>query len=80
MKIYFIMKLREMKEWINGIPEEYLDFDVINGEYGKLGDENYYRLDKPITLLNVDTETKEVLFLNESNMTPEEIEKELVTN
>lgn len=73
-----MMTLREMKEWIDGIPEKYLDFNVINGEYGKLGDENYYRLDKPITLLNVDVENKEVLFLNESDITPEEIEKELI--
>lgn len=73
-----MMTLREIKEWINGIPEKYLDFNVINGEYGKLGDENYYRLDKPITLLNVDVENKEVLFLNESDITPEEIEKELI--
>lgn len=66
------MKLKEIKQWIDSLPKEFLEFDVVNGEIGRLpstpgstDDELIYRLDKPITTLAVDEKTKEVIFLNE---------------
>ena len=45
------MKLRDVKNWIESLPEEFLEFEIMNGEYGELikEDEITYRLDKPIT-------------------------------
>jgi len=63
------MKLKEVKKWIESLPEEFLEFEVVNGEYGELikEDEITYRLDKPITTLTVDEQNKEVVFLNDGN-------------
>jgi hypothetical protein len=62
------MKLKEIKKWIESLPEKFLEFEVMNGEYGELikEDEITYRLDKPITALTVDEENKEIIFLNDS--------------
>lgn len=61
------MTLKEVKEWINKLPEDYLDYVVVNGQYGKIDNEYSYRVDKPIIVLSVDTETKEILLLNDIN-------------
>ena len=60
------MKLGDLKNWVNQLPEEYLDYDVCNAENGELTDdgEYTYRLDKPVVSLDVDEENKEVLILN----------------
>ena len=62
------MKLKEIKKWIESLPEKFLEFEVMNGEYGELikEDEITYRLDKSITALTVDEENKEIIFLNDS--------------
>jgi hypothetical protein len=62
------MTLRELKEWIMEVPEDLLDYPVMNGEYGTLDGEVYFRKDTPITTLLVDTDTNEVLFLNDENI------------
>jgi hypothetical protein len=63
------MKLKEIKKWIESLPKEFLEFEVVNGEYGELikEDEITYRLDKPITTLTVDEGNKEIIFLNDSS-------------
>lgn len=58
------MKLREIKEWIDNLPESFLEFEVVNGEEGNINEEYHYRIDKPIVSLGVDEDTKEILFLN----------------
>ena len=65
------MTLKELKDWINNLPEEFLEFSVVNGEVGVLDDEFHYRLDKPITTLLVDEESKEVIILNDAIEFPE---------
>ena len=61
------MKLREIKEWIESLPDEFLEFNSFNAELGEIEDTNYtYRLDKEIMTLVVDEETKEILFLNDA--------------
>jgi len=72
------MILRELKEWIDSLPEEFLDCSIVNGEEGKLDDKFWYRLDKPIVSLMFDEESNEIVFLNEPDheLTQEEIDKE----
>ena len=67
------MTLRELKTWLDKLPEEFLDFNVVNGEVGMLGGEYMYRLDKPVTTLIVDEENKEVVILNDSQETEDHI-------
>lgn len=67
------MTLRELKTWLDKLPEEFLDFSVVNGEVGMLDGEYMYRLDKPITTLTVDEENKEVVILNDSQETEDHI-------
>jgi hypothetical protein len=62
------MKLKELKDWLNSIPVEFDDYDVVNGEYGQFteDDETFrYRVDKPIIASIVDEETFEVVLLHE---------------
>ena len=62
------MKLKNIKEWIESLPIECLEFEVMNAEEGNFtndAEDIFYRLDKPIVALTVSKETKEVLFLNE---------------
>lgn len=62
------MKLIDIKNWIESLPIEFLEFDVVNAEVHHSENNNlYYRLDKPIVTLSVDEETKEILFLNEKH-------------
>lgn len=59
------MTLENIKTWINSLPEEFLQFDVVNGEEGDLVDELTYRLDKPIVNAYVDESTKEIVLITD---------------
>ena len=48
------MTLKELKNWLDKLPEEFMDFSVVNGEVGMLEGQYMYRLDKPVTTLTVD--------------------------
>jgi hypothetical protein len=67
------MTLRELKTWLDKLPENFLDFNVVNGEVGMLDGEYMYRLDKPVTTLTVDEENKEIVILNDSQETEDHI-------
>jgi hypothetical protein len=61
------MKLKELKDWLNGLPNTYDEYDVVNGEYGKFSEDDedlHYRMDKPIIASIVDVETNEVVLLH----------------
>jgi|688.fasta_scaffold02127_53 hypothetical protein len=64
------MKLSELKEFINSLPEEMNDFTVVNGEYGFVDPENeqgfIYRADKPVLAINVDEKDMEVVLLHQT--------------
>lgn len=64
------MKLSELKEFINSLPEEMDDFTVVNGEYGFMDEENeegfIYRVDKPVLAINVDEKDMEVVLLHQT--------------
>lgn len=65
------MKLKELKDWLNSLPEKFDEYDVVNGEVGTIDGEYMYRVDKPITTLTIDEQTKEFVILND---TQDEIE------
>jgi alpha-acetolactate decarboxylase len=67
------MTLRELKIWVDNLPEDFLDFNVVNGEVGMLDGQYMYRVDKPVTTLTVDEENKEVVVLNDSQETEDYI-------
>jgi len=63
-----MIKLKEVRDWIDTLPEEFLEFDVVNAEEGILTEdgEYTYRMDKPVVSLNVDVENQEILILNKN--------------
>jgi hypothetical protein len=65
------MKLIDLKKWINSLPDEFLDYGVVNGEEGELDDEFFYRIDKPIVSCMVDEETKEIVICNQIDLKKE---------
>jgi hypothetical protein len=59
------MTLRELKEFVNRLPDTFNDYEVENAEYtGSNGDDVMYRLDKPVVAIYVKEDTKEVLLMN----------------
>lgn len=71
------MTLKELKNWVLSLPEEFDEFIIINGEGGVFEDdpEFTYRVDKPVTFAVVDEKTKEVVLGNDANI-PYTIPKE----
>lgn len=65
------MKLKELKDWLDTLPDEFLEYTVVNGEVVIIDDEYHYRLDKPVTTLTVDEENKEIIILNDTQETPQ---------
>lgn len=64
------MLLKELKDYLNSLPEEMDNFSVVNGEYGYL-DENdedsfIYRVDKPVLVCLVEKEGEEVVLLHQT--------------
>jgi len=83
------MKLQELKTWINDLPEDFLEFEVVHAEVIRLdedregkvtldddSDEDNFtvRLDKPITALTVDMESKEILIMNDYDGDADDLE------
>lgn len=70
--------VKELREFINKIPEEFDEFTLVNGDYALIETEGkdekfYYRLDKPILLMTVDKETKELAFLHQTQESIDDI-------
>jgi hypothetical protein len=59
------MKTKELLEFLKTLPEEFLDYSIVNGEEGIFEDEIRYRVDKPIVSVIVDEETKEVVLCHQ---------------
>ena len=57
--------IRELKTFLNRLPEEFDDFGMVNGEVAGI-EEFYVRIDKPIIHLEIDEETGEFLLLHQS--------------
>jgi Fe-S-cluster formation regulator IscX/YfhJ len=59
------MTFLELKEWINSLPEDFNNFQVMNGGETVKEDIYMYRIDSPITTCVVDKESKNIIFLND---------------
>lgn len=59
------MKLKDLKEWLSSLPQEFDEYEVVNGDVGELDEQYTYRIDKPVMTVTVDEETKEVVFLHD---------------
>ena len=59
------MTLKELKRFINLLPDTLDDYEVENAEYiESKGDDVKYRLDKPVVAIYVKEDTKELLIMN----------------
>jgi hypothetical protein len=60
------MTLKELKEFVNRLPDTFDDYEVENAEYvgGNSEEDVAYRLDKPVVAIYVREDTKEVLLMN----------------
>lgn len=45
------MKLQKLKDWINNLPEEYSELEVVVSENKYYGETGFYRHDNPVTSL-----------------------------
>lgn len=61
------MILKELKDWINTLPEEFMEFNVVNGEEGLLDEQYFYRLDKSVVSLVIDKESKDFVLLSDKD-------------
>ena len=61
------MTLKELKDWISKIPDEFSEYEVYTGGEKKEEDNYFYKVYIPITTCLVDKETKLVLFLSEDD-------------
>ena len=59
------MTLKELKDWLSKIPDEFSEYEIFTGGEMKQEDNYLYRIDSPVTTCLVDKETKLVLFLSE---------------
>lgn len=71
------MKLKEMKEWLQKLPTEMDEYEIILGELGQIDSEYWYRQDAPIAAMDVDRESKEILIMRMSDkeLTKAELEE-----
>lgn len=75
------MTFKELRNFVEMIPAEVDNYEVVNGEVGYLDPEDddsmVYRVDKPIVALYVDEHSKEVCFFHQ---TQEDVNKTLPKN
>ncbi len=60
------MTLKELKEFVNHLPDTFDDFTIENAEYLESSGEGdvAYRLDKPVVAIYVREGTREILIMN----------------
>ena len=58
--------IKELKTFLNKLPEKFDEFGMVNGEVASLENEYYARIDKPIVHLEIDEENGEFLLLHQS--------------
>lgn len=61
------MNIKEFKEWINSLPEEFNVFEMVYRKYGDLVDDKYYAKDEPIDAAIIDEETHELAAMNDES-------------
>ena len=62
------MTLNELKQYINSIPEEMGEYNVVNGEFGVASDnQTFVMTNNEVLTVYVDTKNLEVQFLHQSD-------------
>jgi hypothetical protein len=59
------MKLKELKDWVNSLPEDCAEFDIVNGDLTESENEYTYQIEKPVVAVYMDKENKEVIILTQ---------------
>ena len=59
------MTLKELKDWLSKIPDEFSEYEIFTGGEMKKEDNYLYRIDSPVTTCLVDKENKGIVFLSE---------------
>jgi hypothetical protein len=59
------MKIKELINFLKTLPEEFMDYSVVNGEEGLFEGELRYRIDKSVVAVLIDEETKELVLLHQ---------------
>jgi hypothetical protein len=59
------MTLKELKDWLSKIPDEFSEYEIYTGGEKKEEDNYFYKVYIPVTTCLVDEETQLVLFLSE---------------
>lgn len=57
------MKVKNFKKWINKLPEEYREFEIVCSKEGMLDEEHNYRLDRPLSGAFIDQKNKEICLM-----------------
>lgn len=76
------MTLRELRDWIDTLPEIFDEYIVVHGEVGIVnedddGEEMFYRADNPIVSLYVDQQTEEFCLFHQTQENVEDIIKRM---
>jgi hypothetical protein len=66
------MKFKEFKNWIESLPDDFLDYEIEIAETGEIDENLTYRLDIPITGMCVNDDDKHVLLFIERYNHPEQ--------
>lgn len=62
------MTLNNLKQYINSIPEEMGEYNVVNGEFGVANDnQTFVMTNNEVLTVYVDTKNKEVQFLHQTD-------------
>ena len=72
--------IKELKDFLNNLPDSFDDFGMVNGEVAGLDGGFYLRIDKPIVHLEIDEQSGEFLLLHQSKEELEEIIKDINGN
>lgn len=59
------MKIKELIDFLKTLPEEFMDYTIVNGEEALFEGELRYRIDKPVVAVLIDEETKELVLLHQ---------------
>lgn len=68
------MRLDELKQYINSIPDEMDSFNVVNGEFGVANDDvTFVMTNREILTIYVDKRNKEIQFLHQTEQDVKDI-------
>lgn len=71
-----MISIKELRFFLNELPSEFDDCKLVNGEFIDLDGELHARIDKPIMVMSIDENSREMCFLHQSQ---DEID-DIVTN